>query len=156
MAEKIGFDRVGGSSTEEQDLGQIREILFGDQHRQTTGRLARIEARLGEQESILRDLIGAQIDKAVQQLRDELGHQEQRQASALDDIETALRTELQKTAERLALLDSDIQDTGHQTTEALAGLTRSLERLRHDSVDRDGLATVFEGLAQQLRKVPDR
>ena len=156
MAEKIGFGRVSSESAEEHDMAQIREILFGEQNRQTANRLGQVESRLGEQDAALRELLETRIDKAVKKLREELGDQGKRQALALDGLDAALRGLIEKTDERLTLLDSDLQDAGHKASQSLQALTQSLDGLRRESVDRADLAALFEGLAQQLRKTPGK
>ena len=57
MGDKIGFGRVSSTSADEQNLAQIREILFGEQERQTATRIGRIETRVSEQETALRELL---------------------------------------------------------------------------------------------------
>ncbi len=144
MGDKIGFGRVSSSSADEQSMAQIREILFGEQNRQTATRIGHLETRLGEQESTLRELVERRVDKAVAALRKELETGNSQQQAALDRLEQTLRALLGKTEERITLLDSDLQDHAH-------GLAQSLERLRQDQVDRAQLAEMFETLARQLR-----
>lgn len=152
MADKIGFSRVSSASADEQNLAQIREILMGEQNRQTASRLRQIESRLGEQEAALSELLDKRIDKAIKQLREELQAESKRQASDLEGRETSLRALMVKTEERLTLLDSDLQDAGHRVDQTLAEHARSLSQLRQDDVSRSQLATLFESIAQQLRK----
>ena len=152
MTEKIGFSRIRNSSTDEQDMAQIREILFGEQTRQADNRMARIESLLSAQDTALRDLLDMRIDRAAKALRDELGNQGRRQETALDAVDAELRALLQKNDERLTLLDSDLQDARQRADRSIDEYARSLDQLQQDSVDRSQLAELFEGLAQQLRK----
>ena len=152
MTEKIGFGRLRNSSTDEQDMAQIREILFGEQTRQADNRMARIESLLSAQDTALRDLLDMRIDRAAKALRDELGNQGRRQETALDAVDAELRALLQRNDERLTLLDSDLQDARQQADRSIDEYARSLDQLQQDSVDRSQLAELFEGLAQQLRK----
>ncbi|MBT8429311.1 MAG: hypothetical protein KJN79_05305 [Gammaproteobacteria bacterium] len=151
MADKIGFSRVSSESVDEQNMAQIREILFGEQNRQTGNRLDRIESRLNEHEAALRELLDQRIDKALAGLRRELETHGKQQQAALDGLDNALRTMLGKADERITLLDSDLQDTARRLDQSLTEHSQSLDRLHQDNADRSQLAELFEGLARQLR-----
>jgi len=156
VADNLGMGGVGGSAADEQHMAQIREILFGEQTRQADNRMARIESLLSAQDTALRELLDMRIDRATEELRDELGNQGRHQATALDALDAELRALLLTTGERLTLLDSDLQDAHHQTDRSLAEHARSLEQLRHDSIERSQLASLFESLAEQLRKTDEK
>jgi hypothetical protein len=152
MTGKLGFGGVGNSSADEQQMAQIREILFGEQTRQANNRMARIESLLSAQDTALRELLDIRIGRATKELREELGNQGKRQSTELDAVDAELRALLHSTDERLMLLDSDLQNARHQADRSLDEHARSLDRLRQDGVDRSQLAELFEGIAQQLRK----
>lgn len=154
--EKLGFGRVKNGSADEKDMAQIREILFGEQNRQSANRMARIESMLSAQDTALRELLESRIDRAVKELLAELGSLGKHQATELDAVDAELRALLKKTDERLTLMDSDLQDARHQADHSLAEHTRSLDQLRQDSVERTQLAALFEGLARQLRGTPEK
>lgn len=138
-------------------MAQIREILFGEQHRQTAQDLARLEAHLGEQERNLRGLLEdriAAVSGAVDALRGELGTQGERQQAALDSVEGALQLLLDKLDQRLTLLDSDLQDGHHRLEQSIGEQAAALERLRQSGVGRAQLADLLEALARQLRDSP--
>jgi len=151
MGDKIGFSRVGSESADEQNMAQIREILFGEHNRQTANRIDRIESRLNEQDAAFRELLDQRIDKALAGLRRELETQGKQQQAALDGLDGTLRMLLGKTDERITLLDSDLQDTAHRLGQSLTEYSQSLDRLQQDNADRSQLAALFEGLASQLR-----
>ena len=133
IAGKLGVGKVSGSGADEKDMARIREILFGEQTRESNNRMARIESLLSAQDTALRELLDMRIERAAKELREELGNHERRQETALDALHTELLTRLKNTDERLSLLDSDLQDT----------------------VDRAQLAELFESLARQLRQTSD-
>ena len=154
MAGKMGFSRAGHSPADEKDMARIREILFGEQIRETENRMARIESLLSAQDTALRELLDMRIERATKESRDELGHQERRQTTALDALHTELRALLQKTDERLVQLHSDLQDSRDKADQSFNQYAQSLEQHRRDSVDREQLAELLEGLAGQLRRTP--
>jgi uncharacterized coiled-coil protein SlyX len=151
MGDKIGFGRVSSTSADEQNMEQIREILFGEQNRQTATRIGHMETRLGEQEAALRELLEQRIEKAMAALRQEIETRNGEQRAAIDGLDSALRKILDKTDERLSLLDSDLQDSGHRLGESIKQHTEALNRLEQGQVDRSQLAELFESVARQLR-----
>lgn len=151
MGDKIGFGRVSSSSADEQNMAQIREILFGEQERQTATRIGRIETRVSEQEAALRELLEQRIDKAMAALRQEIETRNGEQRAAIDGLDNELRKISGKTDERLSLLDSDLQDTEHRLGESIKQHTEALDRLQQQQVDRAQLAELFESVARQLR-----
>ena len=154
MGDKIGFSRVSSTSADEQHMAQIREILFGEQNRQTENRIGRVESRLSEQDAALRELLDQRIDKALSTLRREFETRDKQQTAARDDLDGLLRALLTKADERITLLDSDLQDNMHQLNQVLAEQSQALEHLQHDKFDRAQLAELFETLARQLRGSP--
>ena len=151
MGDKIGFGRVSSSSADEQNMEQIREILFGEQNRQTATRIGHMETRLGEQEAALRELLEQRVEKAMAALRQEIETRNGEQQAALDGLDGALRKILDKTDDRLSLLDNDLQDSGHRLGESIKQHTEALDRLEQRQVDRAQLAELFESVARQLR-----
>lgn len=154
MSDKPGISPVGGASVDEQQMAQIREILFGDYSRETAQRIARLEARIAEQDTAWRALLEeriAAVTGAVKGLKGELGLESERQQAALDGLEAALHALLDKLDQRLTLLDSDLQDGNHRLEQSIGEQADSLERLRRHSVDGAELAGMLEALARQLR-----
>jgi len=146
---KLGVGQASHPSVDEKDMAQIREILFGEQTREANNRIARIESLLSAQDKALRELLDVHVERATTQLREELGNRDRRQTTALDALHAELNALLQKTDERLTLLDSDLQESRQQTD-------RSLDQFQKDSVDRSQLADLFESLAGQLRKTSEK
>ena len=151
MGDKIGFGRISSSSADEQNMAQIREILFGERERQTATRIGRIETRVSEQEAALRELLEQRIDKAMAALRQEIETRNGKQQAALDGLDKELRERSAKTEERLSLLDSDLQDSEHRLGESIKRHAEALDRLEQQQVDRAQLAELFESVARQLR-----
>lgn len=158
MVEKPGLNRVSGGSADEQSLAQIREILFGEQSRQTERQFARLEARLGEQEQALKTLLDQRIDElgeTLRQLRVEQHNQDRRQNAALDELHTSLTALLDRLDQRLTLLDSDQQDARHAQQQATADQAAALEGVEQRSIGRAQLAELLEAMAGELRRSPD-
>ena len=114
MADKPGIHPLNHSHADEQQMQQIREILFGEQQRLTDAQLSRLETRLGEQSDQLRELFESRLAQALETLRHEMDVHANRQQTALDSLDNALRALLGKTDERITLLDSDLQDADHR------------------------------------------
>ncbi len=159
MVEKSGFNRVSQESADERSMAQIREILFGEQSRHNEQQFARLEARLGEQEQALKNLLDQRIDdlsQNLQQLRDELDGQDQRQGAALDELHTTLSGLLNRLDERLTVLDSDQQDARHLQQQTAADQAAALESLERRNIGRTQLADLLEAMAGELRQSPDK
>lgn len=157
MSDKPGVSRVSTTSADEQSMAQIREILFGEQTRQTEAHFSRLEVRLSEQERSLKALLDERVGKLTDnlaQLRYELGEQDQRQHSALDELNGTLSALLDKLDERLVLLDSDQQDTKHEQQRAVAEQRAALHDLEQCHIGRQQLAELLESMAGELRQSP--
>ncbi|MCB1800605.1 MAG: hypothetical protein KDI82_02850 [Gammaproteobacteria bacterium] len=155
MSDKSAIDRVTPLSGEQQSMAQIREILFGEQVRQTEQHFARLETQLEEQQRTLRTLLDGQIDRLggqIDQLRTALENQEQSQGRALEELNGSLSTLLARLDERLTLLDSDHQDSVHKQQQAAAQQQSTIERLQRDTAERAQLAGLLENMAAQLRR----
>lgn len=154
MTDKPGLSRVAGASVDEQQMAQIREILFGEQGRQTAQRIGRLEARVGEQEQALRRLVEerlAALSGTLEALRADLGSEGERHRAALDGLETSLRALLDGYDRRLAMLDSDLQDSRQQLEQSIAQHAEALGSLQQTGIGRAQLADILETLARQLR-----
>lgn len=157
MSDKPGFSRVSSASADEQSMAQIREILFGEQSRQTERHFSRLDERLNEQGSSLRALLDEHVNKLtanLEQLRDELGQQDQRQHNALEALNGSLSALLGKLDERLVLLDSDQQDAKHRHEQAAGEQRAALDDLEQRSIGRQQLADLLEAMASELRQPP--
>jgi regulator of replication initiation timing len=157
MSDKPGFSRVSNTSADEQSMAQIREILFGEQSRQTEQHFSRLEVRLNEQERSLKALLDERVGKLtddLEQLRNQLGEQDQRQHSALDELNGTLSVLLGKLDERLVLLDSDQQDAKQDQQRAVTEQRDALHDLEQRSMGRQQLAELLEAMAGELRQSP--
>ena len=151
MADKPGQRPLHTDSADEQQMEQIREILFGEQQRQTDAQLSRLEGRIGEQVEQLRGLLESRLAEAHEALRGEIDTHARHQQTALDGLDDALRATLDKTVERITLLDSDLQDTGQRLSRALEEQHAAHDALAQRSVSREDLAALLEQIARQLR-----
>ena len=154
MSNETSFRRISGGSPDEQSMAQIREILFGEQHRQTASQIAGLETRLGEQERALRQLLDERLENAMSALRADLDKQGMRQQAALDGLDNALRALLTQANDRLTILDSDLQDAQHALRKTLDQQATAIEQVERRSMARTELAAMLEALARQLRE-PD-
>lgn len=157
MSDKPGFSRVGQTSADEQDMARIREILFGEQSRQTEQQFQQLDARLIQQQQALESLIEQHIGKLgdeLQSVRSEMQAQDDRQSAALDALNETLGQLLARLDERVTLLDSDQQDARHRQQQDAADQTAALDALQQRSVARDQLAALLETLAGELRDKP--
>lgn len=151
MAEKPGFRHIGSASADEQQMAQIREILFGEQQRRIADQLGHIEHRLEEQLGELRTLLDQRVNQARDQLQQDLDKQAMRQQLALDGLDNALRALLQGLDDKIMLVDSDLQDADQRHRQALAEQVAEHERLQQDSVSRRHIAELLEQMARTLR-----
>jgi chromosome segregation ATPase len=154
MGDETVFRQVRSETANEHDLAQIREILFGEQRRQTEQQIAHIETRLREQDETLRRLLDERIQQALDTARRDLDARATKQQTALDALDNALRALLQQTDDRLSVLDSDLQHSNHRLERSVAEQRGALERLQQDSAQRTQLAELLEDLARQLRTPP--
>lgn len=154
MPDTPGSRRVSANPADEQSLAQIREILFGEQARQTSQQLTQLETHLGEQERALRTLLDqriAAVSEAVEALRGDLGDQDERQVAALIGVEGALHALLDSLDNRLTLLDSDLQDSHQRLEGAVADQATALHSLQQTGLGRGQLADMLESIVRQLR-----
>lgn len=151
MEDKSGHRPLRSDNADEQQMEQIREILFGEQQRQTDAALSRLESRLGEQVEQLRGLLDSRLVQAQEALRGEIDTHARRQQTALDSLDNALRALLDKTGDRITMLDSDLQDAGQRLSRMLEEQQAAHAALAHGSVSRDVLAELLEDMARRLR-----
>ena len=151
MADKPGIQPLNTSSADEQQMQQIREILFGEQQRLTDAQLSRLETRLGDQSDQLRDLFESRLSQALETLRQEMDTHANRQQTALDSLDNALRSLVGKADERITLLDSDLQDPAHRLSQTIAEQATAHDSLAQRSVERETLAELLEQIANRLR-----
>jgi hypothetical protein len=151
MAEKPGFKHIGSASADEQQMAQIREILFGEQQRRISEQLAAIERRLEEQLADMRTLLDQRVNQVRDQLHQDIDKQGMRQQAALDGLDNALRALLQGLDDKITLIDSDLQDAEQRQRQALADQAAEHERLQQDSVSRRHIAELLEQMARTLR-----
>ena len=100
MSEKTGVHQVRRESTDEQDMAQIRELLFGEHSRQTSRRLEEIAARLNAQEQALRALV-AQTDERVTLIDSELQESNTSLRHAIDALAQDLERMQQGSVNRI-------------------------------------------------------
>lgn len=158
MADEPGIRRVGSGASDVQQMAQIRELLFGEQQRRTGDHLARLDARIAEQDTALRALLDervAELTRLADALRDGLAQQQRNQQAGLDAVESTLRSLLTQLDERVTLLDGDLHATAARLGDSLDRQAAAQEHLARASVDRAQLADLLEGVARHLRTPPD-
>lgn len=152
MSNETIFRHASEANDDGQSMAQIREILFGEHGRQTAAQIAKLAAEFDEREQTLQQRLDKQIEGAIAALRADLDKQGLRQQTALDGLDNALRALLTQTDERLALLDSDQQESHHALRQAIDQQGATMEQLERQNIARTELAELLEGIAQQLRK----
>jgi len=151
MAEKPGFKHIGSASADEQQMAQIREILFGEQQRRISEQLDGIERRFEEQLADIRALLDQRVNQARDQLHQDLDKQGMRQQAALDGLDNALRAQLQGLDDKIMLVDSDLQEADQRNRQALADQAAEHDRLQQSSASRQHIAELLEQMARTLR-----
>lgn len=150
--EPSGQRHLTSNAEDDQSLTQIREILFGDHRRQTRQQIAALEARLDEWDTAFRQMLDQRIHQALEDLRNELDNRGLRQQAALDGLDSTFRTLLAKTDDRLALLDSGLEDITHHLRHSLNEQASAQDAAQRRKVERTQLADLLEGMARQLRE----
>ncbi|MCA8948904.1 MAG: hypothetical protein KDE27_05335 [Planctomycetes bacterium] len=105
------------------DLHRVRDILFGELERDTSARIAALEKRLEEQSATIAELTSS--------LRRQATDQEQRLGRAIADATAG-------------------GDAGRDALRA--ELMRAIDELGERKLDRDALAGLLGGIAEQLGK----
>lgn len=144
MAEKPGFRHISSASADEQQMAQIREILFGEQNRRTEGDLKSLGERLDTLDRALRELLDSRITQLSEGFHRELEKQGLRHQASIDGLDNALRGLLRGLDEKIDLVDSDLQDAQHKLKQAIDDHATA-------SVRRAQLADLLEQFAGQLR-----
>jgi hypothetical protein len=142
------------AAADDQQMAQIREILFGEQQRRLASRLDDIERRLAQQNAAQRELLDQRLRQLGEQLHADLDKQGLRQQAAIDGLDNALRALVRGVDDKLMLVDSDLQDLDQRHQQAVADQLARDAETRQRSVSREQLAVLLEQLAQQLRDHP--
>ncbi|MCR9248639.1 MAG: hypothetical protein NXI31_26730 [bacterium] len=109
------------TSTASSDLRRVRDILFGESERRTTSQLGDLEQRL------------------------------QAQAKGLAELSSQLREQRVEFEQRLGAAVADVTAVTEREREALrAELQQHISDLREQKLDRDALAALLGGIADQL------
>lgn len=160
--------RLEASASPEQDLDTIKEILFGAQVRQSADAQQQLESRLVSAINGLRDdtrLMFDQVQRSLDELNTRLdqqaAHQNRENQALLKNIEEnqqeahndagIIQEDLQELKRELTNKDFELQediDCKYHQLEAL--LKREVDNLQSQKADRNSLATLLTGIADQL------
>ncbi len=158
------------------DLSTIREILFGQQHRQHNQRQTDLEALIKTMVSELKlenqqqfKELNKKVDDLNSSLSKRLDKEMMAEGKARDKAVAGLSDHLVQVEDSIAKLDAsttaadnDLQDQLLNQAEAVqkqmdelynevtTALKQEVERLSHDKADRTSLATLLNGIASQL------
>lgn len=158
------------------DLSTIREILFGQQHRQHNQRQTDLEDLIKEKVTELKletkqqfKELNKKVDDINASLSKRLDKEMAAEVKARDKAVDRINTHISEVEDSIASLDAstaaadnDLQDqllnhadaTHKQMDELYKEVTTALkeevERLSHDKADRTSLATLLNGIASQL------
>lgn len=143
-------------------LDQVRDLLFGDQARETDHRMQAVEARLTASVEQLREQLREEMLERIEALNRELGERmdqlEEHVSAQEAEWRDANRTLLQRIEEiRTELsecLVKESKDLAEQITDeqrkTMAYVDRTVNALEKAKADRDALARLFAQLASQL------
>ncbi|MGH1371253.1 MAG: hypothetical protein ACRBBW_04400 [Cellvibrionaceae bacterium] len=160
----------------EDDLSTIREILFGQQHRQHNQAQTDLEALIKTTVSDLKQDTKQQfkeLNKKVDDLNNSLSKRLDKEIAtevkARDKAVDGINAHLAQVEDSIAKLDAstttadnDLQDQLLNQADAVqkqmdelynevtTALKQEVERLSHDKADRTSLATLLNGIASQL------
>lgn len=167
----------GGGNGADQNVDQIRDILFGGQMREYERRFqelaqrleqeaARVRAEVEKRFAALEKRFDEHVDKLTRTLRQESGDR----ATAVADLEArnlqALRTARTEIGASVDRLQQELEAAGERERDGLAELERGLreatqraeamltasrDELRGEKVSRDNLAASFTELALRLK-----
>ncbi len=158
------------------DLSTIREILFGQQHRQHNQRQTDLETLIKEMVSELKldtkqqlKELNKKVDDLNTSLSKRLDKEMAAEVKARDKIVEGLNDHIAQVEDSIAKLDAsttaadnDLQDQLLNHADAMqkqmdelynevtTALKQEVERLSHDKADRTSLATLLNGIASQL------
>lgn len=162
------------------NMDKVRELLFGTQMREMEKRLTRMEDKLAQDQSDFREDARRRFDALEQLICNELAAAAERARSEREEREQSVRaTEkalleaLRASERKVALLDEQLakaqRELRQQQHEQTAGLrdelraardqlsrsmSRSVEELRSDKLDRSTLATLLTEVAARLGGEP--
>ncbi|MDX2004225.1 MAG: hypothetical protein SFU83_03020 [Meiothermus sp.] len=153
-------DSVLPPDSPDQNLEQIRLILFGQQMREFDRKLGGLEERFAQSASsmnqALLDRIGAlenRLSGLLSQEADDRQIADRDLQNSLDSAVDALQTRL---AAEIKDLRSDLREQGKETHKKMdnlgASLQAAVDELRLQKTDRVALANLLAGVADKLRK----
>lgn len=158
------------------NLEKVRDLLFGGQMRDYDRRFARLEERLVQETSELRDEVRkrlasleALVKAEVESLSDRLRAEQDARSGAARDLARELRETAQRFEERTLQLDDLVartqrelrqqlhaqqqelgEDIRQRVEDVLARLAREAHELRADKADRSALAALLTEMAMRL------
>lgn len=162
------------------NMDKVRDLLFGTQMRELEKRLGRMEDKLAKDHSDFREdarrrfealeqLICHELEAATARLRSEREEREQSVRAtekALLEVLKASERKLAQLDEQLAKAQRELRQHQHEQSSALRdelraareqlgrNLTRSVDDLRSDKVDRATLATLLTEVAARIGGEP--
>ena len=115
----------------DQSIGQIREIIFGEQMRLYEARFQDLETSLKERtESVLADLV-----------------------ERISSLESALRKDLDELGKNLERTNEEnTRALEHARMEMQTALEEAIRQLQHQKTDRSALASIFAEFADRLNE----
>ncbi len=159
MAKRVPIVETGAQENPEAHLEQIRVILFGQQmlefEQKLQGLEQRLQERTGELNRALLDRIAAMENRLSGLLQQEAEERQIADQALQGSLDSAVDNLEDKLASALKDLRADLKDQGKELSKKLdqmaSSLQAAIEELRLNKTDRATLATLLEGLAQQLK-----
>ena len=169
--------KSGGDDATTQSLDKVRDILFGQQVRESEKRFGRIEDRLQKELAEAREQFAKRMSAIEAFIKSEVDALSDRAKSEQSERTKADRELAAELADTAKTLEKKLSDLDGRTTDSLreirklileqskalrdeqqrnhAELTqtmnRALSELRHDKADRLGLAELFADVAMKLK-----
>jgi len=178
QGEEVELQTSAPQATEQNNLEQVRDILFGAQSREYTERFSTLESDLQKRAKQLQENIEERFSrletmmvKNVEDLVTRLTNEQQERNRSLDDLSSQLAStanelehKLTQLDDQMHILDSDmgkaLVEESKQLSEAMheqylrlsEALDKQVENLSHDKTDRLSLAKMFSEVARQLEE----
>lgn len=164
------------ASQNAEDLSTIREILFGEQHRQHNVRQDELEqfirASIDELKADTHQQfkeLNRKVDQLNTAMNKRLDKEMTAEVKARDKVTNSINTHIEQVESVIAALDDSTSATSNDLqdqllnqadlmqqqmddlySEVTSALKEEVNRLSHDKADRTSLATLLSGIASQL------
>ena len=149
--------QIGGERVSEKNLEMVRNILFGEQVRESERKHASLERFIRVSVSALNEETHKKLDELRHELnllRDMLREETRNRKDYVTGARTRFEAIEQRGEELNQRVSHEVSEIGQRMDslrkEMLEQLQQAAEQLRHDKADRKAVAALLNGMAQQL------